>query len=281
MTTLYNSLGFPQNDPIMVEAAQPLSANVLIQMNNMPQLIKTWQKEDIENNNIGGYFQNPSELGINNTITAANNNLMYGNVIGSSPTITNILSNLYTTSNTLISVASNFQYHTDRMSNVTDMGYDMDNPHYELSIGYGKMIMYIVNQTDGIQNNSPMIGSFGSIFASNVINANANTFLSYSQLYLQSITSSTTIEGDPPTAITTNTSNISLSNAQTLYNTANNLYNLMTTHMSQDKQFYQNTKILSDKLNKFSAFNNIGQTETDLIMNHIGTEKIKTRLASQ
>ena len=27
-------------------------------------------------------------------------------------------------------------------------------------------------------------------------------------------------------------------------------------------------------------FNNIGQTETDLIMNHIGTDKIKTRLSS-
>ena len=207
--------------------------------------------------------------------------LFRSGVTGDTPTITSILSNLYSTSNTLSSVASNFQYHTDRMSNVVDMDVDVENPHFQTSIGYGKMIMYIVNQTDGIQNNSPMIGSFGSIFASNVINANANTFLSYSQLYLQSITSSTTIEGDPPTAITTNTSNISLSNAQTLYNTANNLYNLMTTHMSQDKQFYQNTKILSDKLNKFSAFNNIGQTETDLIMNHIGTEKIKTRLASQ
>ena len=281
MTTLYNSLGFPQNDPIMVEAAQPLSANVMIQMNNMPQLIKTWQKEDIENDNIGGYFQNPNQLAIQNTTNSANIVLSYPGVTGDTPTITGILSNLYSTSNTFNSLLSNFQYHTDRMSNVTDMGYDMDNPHYELSIGYGKMIMYIVNQTDGIQNNSPMIGSFGSIFAANAISANANTFLSYAHLYTQTITTIITTDGDPPITRITYTSNISLSNAQTLYNTANNLYNLMTTHMSQDKEFYQNTKILSDKLNKFSAFNNIGQTETDLIMNHIGTDKIKTRLASQ
>ena len=281
MTTLYNSLGFPQNDPIMVEAAQPLSANVMIQMNNMPQLIKTWQKEDIENDNIGGYFQNPNQLAIQNTTNSANIVLSYPGVTGDTPTITGILSNLYSTSNTFNSLLSNFQYHTDRMSNVTDMGYDMDNPHYELSIGYGKMIMYIVNQTDGIQNNSPMIGSFGSIFAANVISANANTFLSYAQLYSQTITTIITTEGDPPVTTITYTSNISLSDAQSLFNVANNLNNLMTTYMAQDKQFYQNTRTLSDNFHKVSGFNSMGQTETDLIMNHIGTDKIKTRLASQ
>ena len=281
MTTLYNSLGFPVNDPIMSAASQPLSANVMIQMNNMPQMIKTWQKEDIENNDIGGYYQNPNQLAIQKTANSANIVLAHSGVTGDTPTITSILSNLYSTSNTLSSVASNFQYHTDRMSNVVDMDVDVENPHFQTSIGYGKMIMYIVNQTDGIVNNSPLIGSFGSIFAANVISANANTFLSYAQLYSQTITTIITTEGDPPVTRITYTSNISLSNAQSLFDVANNLNNLMTTYMAQDKQFYQNTRTLSDNFHKVSGFNSMGQTETDLIMNHIGTEKIKTRLASQ
>ena len=112
-----------------------------------------------------------------------------------------------------------------------------------------------------------MIGSFGSIFAANLISANANTFLTYALIYKNSISGST--------------SNISLGDAQTLSQSANNVYDIMTNYRNQDIAFFQNTKDVMDSYRAVSPFKQIGDTETGLIMNHIGTEKIKTRLASQ
>jgi hypothetical protein len=152
------------------------------------------------------------------------------------------------------------------MSNVVPMDSEILYPHYDISIGYGKMMMYLTNKTDNVQNNSPMIGSFTSIFASNNINANANTFLTYTNIFIS-------------TTNTTN-SNISSTNANALFDVANTLYSMMTNYRQQDIDFYTNTKTVMDRYNAVSSFKNIGQTETDLINTYIGTDKIKTRLAN-
>lgn len=267
-SSIYALLNFPA-DPILQAAVTPLSANVMIQMNAMPSLVNAWQQEDIANQDTTGYYQNPALTGILNANTAANVVVSSGNsVTGSTSTITNLLVSIYQKSNAIFtSTASSFLYHTNRMSNVVEMGFDVDNPHFLTSIGYGKVMIYLTNKSDNVQNNAPMIGSFGSIFASNVITANANTYLSYAQLYAATVSS--------------NTSNISLSNAQALSLYANNVYNMMTNYMNQDIAFFQDTKSVMDSYNAVSQFKQLGQTETDLIMNHIGTEKIKTRLASE
>ena len=268
-SSIFALLNFPSSDPVMMEAVSALSANVMVQMNNMPSLVNSWQQEDIANQDTSGYYQNPTQIAITNANTAANVVVSFGsNVNGTTLTISGLLNSAYNKSRTIFNTtAAAFQYHTDRMSNVTGMGSDVDNPHYEVSIGYGKMMLYLTNKSDDVQNNAPMIGSFGSILAANTITANANTFLSYAQIYAASV-----FEGN---------SSISLADAQALANYANNVYNLMTTYMNQDITFYQNTKNVMNSYSAVSPFKQIGDTETNLIMNHIGTDKIKTRLASQ
>jgi len=73
---------------------------------------------------------------------------------------------------------------------------------------------------------------------------------------------------------------MSLSNAQSMYTTLSSINNEMWNRRQQDIGFFNNTRSVIERYNNVSQFNNIGQTETDLIMNHIGTDKIKSRLNS-
>lgn len=264
-SSIYSLLGFPASSQSMV---QDLSPTVLVQMNLMPTLVNTWQQEDIATANTDGYYQNPAQSGTQIVWNCANTIAsLANNQTGTSDYITTKLSNIFSLASTIsTTTANNFMLHTNRMSNVVPMDAEIGYPHYQTSIGYGKMMMYLTNKTDNIQNNSPMIGSFTSIFQSNVINANANTFLSYTNIL----------------TATTNTTNssISSSDANALYDVANSIHNMMTTYRQQDINFYTNTKVVMDRYSAVSSFSNLGQTETDLINTHIGTDKIKTRLAN-
>jgi hypothetical protein len=284
--SIYDLLGFPTNDPILSDATLEFTPDIKMQLNLMPSLVNTWQQEDIANQDTSGYFINPNQIG-NNTANAAtsiiiNSSSMMTPITGNTSQITSLLENANTKASTLLhTTIPAFEYHTQRMSNMVSMGSDMTNPHYELSTGYAKILSFIVYRSDGIEDNSTHIGSFGSILAANAISANANTLLTLSNLYAATINASTTgtgTEGDP--YVTVYTSNISLSNAQALSDSADAVYNLMTTYMSQDKTFYTNTKNVIDSYNKVSGFSRLGQTQTDLIMNHIGSDKLKTRLNS-
>jgi hypothetical protein len=278
-SSVYDLLGFPQNDPILVPAE--LNPDVKMQMNLMPTLVNTWQQEDIANSDTSGYFTNPNQIGNNTANTASNLIINAGvSIQGNNATITNLISSTqtlaYTLKNTTIPA---FEYHTQRMSNVQDIGSDMTHPHYELAIGYGKILLFITNKTDGIQDNSPIIGSFGSILAANAISANANTLLTLAQDFANTITITSTDDGMGGTIVSYNSS-VTLVNAQAMYDTTNEIYTMMNTYRTQDTNFFNNAKAVVSSYNKVSGFSRLGQTETDLLMNHIGTDKIKTRLSS-
>ncbi len=163
-------------------------------------------------------------------------------------------------------IANSFMIHTDRISNVMPLDFDVDLPHYETAIGFGKIIMYIVNQTDNIQNNSPLIGSFSSLFVANTLSDYSNTFVSISNVYLGSI-----VNGN---------SSLSLTDANEFSNAANQVSNTMTTYRQKDFDFFTNSQMIVDRYNKASEFNRIGQTELFLINNYIGTTNLKNNLAN-
>jgi uncharacterized membrane protein len=75
-------------------------------------------------------------------------------------------------------------------------------------------------------------------------------------------------------------SNISLVEAQSLYNAYSNIYSTMTSYRNSDNVFFQKSAEILTNFNKVRSFSQMGQTEIYLIKNHIGTEKIKTRLDS-
>ncbi len=272
--SIYAILNFPSNDPTLNAAVQPFSANVQYQMNLMPNMVTSWQQEDIATNNVGDYFKNPAASGTqiiwnaSNNIVSITSNFLGGNTANITTLVTNTIS---LANNISQNTANMFMYHTNRMSNVIDMDENVELPHYQTAIGYSKMVTYITNKTDNVQNNSVILGNFGSIVASNNVNANANVFLYWANLLANTIYSD---------GMGNNYTSISLANAQNAYVAFSSINDELWNRRQQDIDFFTNTKTVMDRFNEVNQFNNIGQTETELINTFIGTDKLKTRLNS-
>jgi hypothetical protein len=276
MSSIYGRLSFDASNPIASIAVRPLSDSVINQMKLMPPFLNGWQTQDVANTNTSGYFQNP----VANTIILVNNaaNMMIkmanGNpIVGQTITITKLLSNTKNNainigySNTELNLSSecdNFTYITNRLSNMVPMNSDTTTPHYVLAIGYGKMMSYITYQSDGVANNSPMIGCFTSLYTGNTLIsliANTNPLL----VTLQN-------------SLTGNNSSISLTDAQNLDNNMYQIYTTMHRCRTSDTAFYQNCSVVFNDYTSATQFNNIGQTETQLIQELIGSPKLLSRL---
>jgi len=274
---IYDRLGFKTTDSLSNSAVQSYSANVNIQMNSMPQLLNSWQTADVANSNVGGYFVNPVFTVANNILTTANTLYYAANgVSGSNQSITLSLANTrsaaYQLANTTV---NNYIYITNRQSNVVDAGTDTTTPHYELSIGVGKIMAYLTYQSDGIQNNSPIIGSFTCLFLGNTLNSLYNTMNVMTSQLANSIT--ITQQG---LSNYSNTTNINLQFAQTLENTVVTIQNTMNTHIQNDTTFFNNSQSVLSDFSTVRQFSNTGQTEDDLLQNYIGSPKLLSRLNS-
>ena len=276
MAGVYALLGFDTTDPIANGAVEQLSPSVQTQMKMMPPLLQPWQEADLISDETEDYYLNPVSNTINviwstsNTIIDRSfSNVIEGtiNVTFSNPGVSSIMNPaLMVVRDVSQNVANSFMIHTDRISNVMPIDFDVTSPHYETAIGYGKIIMYIVNQTDNIQNNSPMLGSFSSLFVTDTLTDYSNTFVSISNVYLGSFVG--------------NVSSLSLTDANQFSNAANQVSNTMTTYRQKDFDFFANSQMVVDRYNKVSEFNRIGQTELFLINDYIGTPNLKNNLAN-
>ena len=276
MAGVYALLGFDTTDPIANGAVEQLSPSVQTQMKMMPKLLQPWQETDLISNETEQYYLNPVSNTINVTWSTSNtiinrsfSNVIEGtiNVTFSNPGVSSIMNPaLMVVRDVSQNVANSFMIHTDRISNVMPIDFDVTSPHYETAIGYGKIIMYIVNQTDNIQNNSPMLGSFYSLFVTDTLTDYSNTFVSISNVYLGSFVG--------------NVSSLSLTDANQFSNAANQVSNTMTTYRQKDFDFFANSQMVVDRYNKVSEFNRIGQTELFLINDYIGTPNLKNNLAN-
>jgi hypothetical protein len=276
MAGVYALLGFDTTDPIANGAVEQLSPSVQTQMKMMPKLLQPWQETDLISNETEQYYLNPVSNTINVTWSTSNtiinrsfSNVIEGtiNVTFSNPGVSSIMNPaLMVVRDVSQNVANSFMIHTDRISNVMPIDFDVTSPHYETAIGYGKIIMYIVNQTDNIQNNSPMLGSFSSLFVTDTLTDYSNTFVSISNVYLGSFVG--------------NVSSLSLTDANQFSNAANQVSNTMTTYRQKDFDFFANSQMVVDRYNKVSEFNRIGQTELFLINDYIGTPNLKNNLAN-
>ena len=276
MSSIYGRLGFDAENPIADLAVRPLDDGVLKQMKMMPPFLNDWQTKDVAEANTGGYYQNPVATTIINVNNTANTMWHLANghpITGTSTTITNLLSHTKNTaidisySNTAAHITSecdNFLYITNRLSNVVSMDKDMTTPHYQIAIGYGKMMSYITYQSDGVANNSPMMGCFTSLYAGNTLNslvANTNTLI-------------TTLQN----SLTGNNSSISLTDAQNLDNNMTQIYTTMYRCRTSDTSFFQNCSTVFNDYTAATQFNGAGQTETQLLQEVIGTPKLLARL---
>ena len=268
-TGLYATLGYNFNDPN--GQVQQFSANTQAVMTQFPPLIKSWQAQDIANNSVGNYFQNPVSTSVNSIITVSNQiyilaNSVYGNA-NSTYSQTADLSPLIPIANALTITASSFLVHTNKVSGVTSINGSTDaniNPYYQTAVSYGKQVVYLTNQTDGVVNNSPIMGCMTSILIGPQVSANSNT-LSADYITLTNGISGNTLSNAQVTQITTDLTNLNT---------------LLSTRQTSDVTFFGKLQTLVNNYNTTKQFASMGETETYLCNNLIGTPKLVSRINS-
>lgn len=277
MSSVYGRLGFNYNDPTTDSTVENYTGNVINGMNLVPTLLNAWQTQDVATSNTGGYFVNPV-ANVTQIIWSTSNSIfqLTNNLTGSTGAITTNIQNARIDANTVsFSAANSYLYITNRQSNVVPADTDTSTPHYKTATGVGKMLSYITFQTDGVQNNSPIMGNFTSITLGNTLNSLSNTLVNVTGILANSIT--VVPDGLGGYA---NTSNISLANSQLLYNTIHQIANTIVYYPEQDKQFFMNSQNVVSDYSNVSSFSQIGATESYLLNTFIGTDKIKSRINS-
>ena len=288
-TGVYSTLGFNYNDPNnnIVE----LSANTQSSMNSVPPVITSWQAQDIANADVGGYTYNPVSNSVHWMSNTAYTLSGYSPIVGSTGAITLLINQIQSNcaylsigNETYSQNALTFLYHTDRLSNIRSQTDDAtahingtDLPYYQIAIQAAKSATYIVNQTDGIANNSVMLGCFTSILEANQINQLAKTLDTNSKTLINSLTLIPHGEGPGSDYYT---SNISLSTASTIARNFANVVGIMTERETADKAFYVNLKNLITNYNTTKQYTNLGDSQSLLLNNFIGTPKLKSRINS-
>jgi len=269
MSTVYDRLAF-NFDSNKFGAGNNLTAGQKMAMSSQKN-IKQWQINDMANNTVSGYFKNPHTDNLVTLTTLASNFVSRSNTSLILYTSASLEANtLNTTANTLLLEIPNFKDHTDRMSGVSSSSNKLTIPDYDIAMQVGRQILTITNQTDNIQNNSPILGNFTSLVIGNDI---ANSIVILTNNYATLNSSITLVSGNLVSSISGSTMNTIITNVQTAYNL---LYNRRTG----DTTFYTNSMNLLKDYQTVSQFDVLGVTSSYLIENYIGTTKLKTNLAS-
>jgi len=260
-----------------------LSDDIIEYLNTTPRLLEPWQQADIANNNVGGYFKNPVWNVANSTIVVSQQ-LMSAtfNVNGTNSQTSSLINQIYAKANSIQSVNGSvdlFVEHTNKISGITPLGSVEEDelyPYYVTATSAGQGVMYLTNQTDGIQNNAPIMGSFTSL----LIDANLSSLVITAQTYPQIVNNSINITtgGVFPNTYPIFTSNLSESTLQTIYNTVNTIDSVMITRTNHDINFFRNANIILDEMDSLRIFTGTGETANNLINNFIGSDKLLSRI---
>ena len=256
---IFDRLGFPAS---MANNTINFSQDTQNSLNNMPQILTTWQMEDIANSNTYGYFVNPvSDYA--NTINSA---------MVSIETTANS-GNLFTISSAANAVnyfgtVVYFRDHTNRISGVTPLDQDANNallPHYNNCIGLGKALTYIIYQSDGISNNAVIMGNFSSLYTANTLSGYAAN-LTNDLILIQN-------------SISAGNSNLTPSEVASIVNHINTANTFLYTSYTDDEKYYANCRTIVTDYNSVKGFGHMGDTEKYLVNNLIGSDKLKSRIS--
>ena len=283
MATLFSRLNYTFTDPNSV--ISPLSNDVKRTLNGMPKMLEPWQAEDLATSNTGGYFVNPCANITTNIWTTSNTLVSVANNVQGSGNLTGLWTQIHTTlsyisnSSTGNTQAGDFLAHTNRISGVTSIDVSTDQgvanlPHYETATQTGKALVSLIYQTDGISNNAPIMGNFTSLFVANDLIVIYNTLSTYANIVNNSIT--TTI--DPMTFLPINTSNLTYNVVNSIATTANSANSIFYERRVHDEQFFKNSTDLLTDYKKVRGIGKSGQAESYLIENFIGSNKLLSRL---
>lgn len=235
-------------------------------MNNIPRIMPEWQEKDIGNNTTTGYTTNPLSNVLISIYNSANSLYYDANLVSS-------LVAIKTAASGLISETGAFRDHTNRLSGLNEPNAStVTKPHYSTAVGLGKALLYMVNKSDDVQNNSPIMGCFSSILTQ-------SNLVSYSTTLS---TDANTVNNSISFVVGFPTGNYvsSLTNAQITAITTDiqNVSNFMSTSRTRDETYYTNASNIVQQYQDLKIYSTLGQTEKYLLNNFIGTDKLKSRI---
>jgi hypothetical protein len=238
-------------------------------------VLNSWQQQDMTNGDVGGYFQNPVANVVQAIWNLSNTYITYksNGLSNTNPTINTLIQQTVANVVAIANVYANtYTYVTNRESNVTPVGNDTTTIHYTTAMTQSKTATYVISLSDkSVQDDSIVLGNFTSILIGNTLNTLNTVFYSLSSLLANSINTSSS-----PWS-----SNIDLANAQSLQSNVNTLATKLLTFPQNDQKFFQNTATLINNYQSVRNFSSLGQSETQLMINYIGTPKLVSRLNSQ
>lgn len=271
---IFDRLNFPAS---MANNTITFSENTQRSLDNLPPILTTWQMEDIANSNTFGYFVNPVA---NVTILLQNVN---SNIITFSSNVSQ-LANITNAATGFTNTLIQFTQHTNRISGVTPFDSNTAGeqlplqPYYNDCIGMGKALTYLIYQSDGISNNAVIMGNFGSLYTGNTLTSYYNTLSNDLVLIQNSLNYTTTgsgTEGDP--FVTTTTSNLSPSTIIQITTDISTANSYMANSVTQDVDFYYNSRAVLDDYNSVKGFTKPGDSEK-FLYEKIASDKLKERI---
>jgi len=274
MASVYGRLGF--NFDANNTGILSLSEEAIGHLNSSPSFLPNeWQVTDLANSDTDGYYKNPTANVY--TTMSANANLIYISATSSNITFPFALygegAKLANTANNYMITLDSFKSHTDNLTVnlIENGGTDAANfPYRQSALGYGKFLIYLTYQTDGISNASPALGSFTSLFVNDQLESN-NTIIYNDFITLNN--SISIVSGNAVSSLSGAAINVIISHIQT----ANTLIATRRTH---DVQFFQNSGEVLKDFGVVAEFSNMGALDTNLANNYIGSDKLLTRLNS-
>jgi hypothetical protein len=248
-------------------------------LNTQPISLETWQKNDLANGTIiaTNYYKNPV-LNVCNELQSGTQNL-YNLMITITAYDTANGAGLQSSANTLLSEINLFEQHTSNVAGVTKAEATVpengspvvEYPDYDTAVQTGQNLLMLLNNTDGIQDSTPLLGSMTSLFMGDAIAANTVIITGD----YPTLNSSIYLDGTGNLA-----SNISTTQANTIISHLQTASGMLSTRRLHDWNFYQQGLILLEDSNKVDNLENVGNTQLYLINNLIGTDDYKQKLSS-
>jgi hypothetical protein len=256
-----------------------LSDNTKDFLNTQPVSLETWQKNDLANGTIvvTNYYKNPV-LNVCNQLQSSTQNL-YNIMLTITAYDTANGAALSSSANTLLTEIELFKQHTSNVAGVTkaeatvpeDGSPVIEYPDYDSAVQLGQDLLMLLNNTDGIQDSSPVLGNMTSLFIGEEIAANL-----------------TIITGDYPTLnaslyldVNSNVvSNISSTSANLIVSHLQTASGMLSTRRLHDWNFFRQGSILLEDYSRIDKLENVGNTQIYLINNLIGTDGYKQKISA-
>jgi hypothetical protein len=256
-----------------------LSDNTKDFLNTQPVSLETWQKNDLANGTIivTNYYKNPV-LNVCNQLQSSTQNL-YNVMLTITAYDTANGEALSSSANTLLTEIFLFKQHTSNVAGVTkaeatvpeDGSPVIEYPDYDSAIQLGQDLLMLLNNTDGIQDSSPVLGNMTSLFMAEEIAANTIIITGdyptlNASLYLD-------VNSNVVSNITTTAANLIVSHIQTASG-------MLSTRRLHDWNFFRQGSILLEDYSRIDKLENVGNTQSFLINTLIGTDEYKQKISA-